>query len=118
MKFYPLKRAENVLAMLKGGGGDQKKSFGVVFMQKLEVLAILKGGGGVKKIPPFKMGARKVLPCLERGGGGRGEKVSGRQFSNFVATPSPHLMTSPLDILYLGSRYYLLRSPMTQFKSW
>ena len=34
----------------------------------LEVLAILKGGGGDTRFPPSKSGAWKDLPCLEGGG--------------------------------------------------
>ena len=35
VKFYPYKKgvAENVLAMLKGGGGGGIKTFGVVFIR-------------------------------------------------------------------------------------
>ena len=56
VKFYPYKkmgRVENVLAMLKGGGGTT--GFKVVFMQELEVLAILMGG--TKSFRPLKGGA-------------------------------------------------------------
>ena len=60
MKFCPYKKgwgAENVLSMLKGGGGT--KRFGVVFMQQLEVLAILEGGR--TKFPLSKTGAAKMF---------------------------------------------------------
>ena len=83
MKFYPDENggAGKVLAMLKGGG---TKSFGVVFMQWLEVLVILKGGA--KSVHSLKGGrARKVLPCLEGGGA----KSFGPMIFHFVAPPLP-----------------------------
>ena len=58
MKFYPFEK----------GGGPEK------------VLAMLKGG-----FQSFKGGARKVLPCLDGGGGG--QKGSDPRFSHFVAPP-------------------------------
>ena len=59
--------------MLKGGA----KSFGVVFMPKLEVLAILKGGR--KMFPLLKGGREKFYPVL-RGGVAR-HKVLDPRFS-------------------------------------
>ena len=56
----PTKRGSGkFLAKLKG----DTKSFGVVFMWKLEVLAILKEGR--KSFHSLKGVARKVLPCLQ-----------------------------------------------------
>ena len=42
---------QNVLAMLKGGGGTQ--SFEVVLARELEVLAIVMGAGGTKSFHPL-----------------------------------------------------------------
>ena len=74
--------------MLKGGGG--RESFGVVFPWKHELLAILKGGGGeAQKVSTLlKGGGREkfypVLPCLTLWGGGGAQKVS-----SFCSPPSP-----------------------------
>ena len=60
MKFYRYKKLQSykVKAMLKG---KPKKGFGVVFPRKQEVLAILKrGGGGGKKFTHFKMGGTEI----------------------------------------------------------
>ena len=82
-EVLPLRKgAENVLAMLKGGG---TKCFEVVLTRELEVLAIVMGGGH-KRCPPFKGGAQNVLPCLK---GGRAQQVLDSQFSHFVAPPPP-----------------------------
>ena len=52
----------------------------------LEVLAILKGGDA-KSFHSLKGGGRKkVLPCLEGGGGA--QKVSGPRFAHFFRAPS------------------------------
>ena len=75
--------AENVSAMLKGGGGGTT-SFGVVFTQYLDVLAILKGGGA-RSLLSLKGGPRKVLPCLEGGGG---TKSFGPAIFPFCSPPS------------------------------
>ena len=68
MRFYLYEKggggdAEQVSAMLRGGGGVTKR-FGVVFTQKLEVLAILSiievrpgGGGGTKWFHSLKCDA-------------------------------------------------------------
>ena len=69
VKFYPYER------LGEGGGGSHAEgesttSFKVVFRWQLEVLAILKGGGA-KCFHPLKGGTRKVLPCLEVGGGAK-----------------------------------------------
>ena len=45
VRFYPLQK-ENVLAVLKGGGGT--KGFEVVLISEIELLAIVMGGGGQK----------------------------------------------------------------------
>ena len=83
MKFYHYERegggAENVLAMLKGG----HNKFLVVFTQWHEVLSIVKGG--VNSFHPLNGRARKVLPCLDGGGGA--QQVLDMQFSLFVAPP-------------------------------
>ena len=86
MKFYAYKKreAEKVVAILRGGWGwgeRGRKRFEVVLTRELEVLAILMTG--CKTFPPFKRGARKVLPCLER----VAQKVLDLRFSNFVAPP-------------------------------
>ena len=71
MKFYPYKNGgTNSFSHAEGGGGGTQ-SFEVVLTQELEVLAILMevGGGGHQKFPSFKRGARKIVVCLEGGGG-------------------------------------------------
>ena len=55
--------SEKVLAMLKGGHKMFWGSFSHI-------------EGGRKKFPLFKRGARKVVPCLDRGGG--------RNFSHLI----------------------------------
>ena len=56
------------MCILKGGGGPQ--SFGVVFIQKLEVLAILKGEGA-KCFHPLKGGRTPKFYPVWRGAGGK-----------------------------------------------
>ena len=76
VKFYPYKKsgAEQVLAILKGGGGPH--NFEVVLTWELKILAIVMGWGH-----------RQVLPCLEGWGGG--QKVSDPRCFHFVAPPPP-----------------------------
>ena len=67
-----------VLPLRKGGDG---KSFSH---------AVGGEGGRRKKFPLFKRGALKVLPCLERAGGGGGglaPTVLDLRFSYFVVPP-------------------------------
>ena len=66
---YKTGGAEQVLAMLKGA----HKMFWGSFTQRKTVKSVShieRGGGGAKKLPLFKRGVRKVLPCLGGGGGG------------------------------------------------
>ena len=91
MRFYPYKKV--------GGEGEKsfshpegdKKSFGVVLTRVLEVLAILMGVRSAKRVGGGGR-ARKVLPCLERGGA---QKVLDPLFSHFVAPPPLPLVNDP-----------------------
>ena len=65
VKFYPYKKAEKVLAMLKWGGGGGRTSFALVLTRELEVLATLMGGwgGGAKGFRPLKGGCNIFTLC-------------------------------------------------------
>ena len=73
--------AENLLAMLTGGGATT--IFEVVLTRELEVLAIEMRGH--KKFPHFKRGANKVVSCLEGGGA----KSFGPTIFPFCSPPFP-----------------------------
>ena len=68
----------------KTGGGGHVKFWGSFSAVALSFSHI---EGGPENFPLFKRGgARKVLPCLEGGGGGA-QKVLDPRFSHFVAPP-------------------------------
>ena len=87
VRFYPLQKegvTENVLAVLKGGGGT--KGFEVVLISELELLAIVMGGGERKKFPPLikrRGGGQKFYPVLMGGA-----KSSGPAIFSFCSPPS------------------------------
>ena len=71
-----------------------------------KVLAMLKGGahiGGRKKSPLFNRGGgvRKVLPCLE-GGGGEGTKGFRPAIFQFCSAPLPVINDQSLRVGYSG----------------
>ena len=83
MKLYPYKKGMRKMLYIAMPNQVANKGFEVVLTRELEVLAILVGGGGVKDFHWLEEGGINHF-TLSSGG-----DVSDRQFSHFLALPSP-----------------------------